>query len=298
MKKIRADFIVDRMEDIFPSDFQPRLAVEVIREICKDSLPDYTEFQLFEYSENLLGKVIQVIHDRRSCADGSSFGYYYGIDVHPSNDEVILGSCFVLPSDSEAVKASKRRRATYKEIATSVSEVSFTDFETLCAAIIRILGVEDATHTTTSNDQGIDFFGKWELEQYFKASALPSGFEKQFSVWVVGQAKKYDKVKISTAEIRELVGSIELARMKTFSNEVTPLDKLSLRACDPVFYMFLTTGNITSGVARLLEKAGIIFMDRNLIGMMLADRVDLAICDIRKPDELRKWIGTINGTQK
>ena len=80
-----------------------------------------------------------------------------------------------------------------------------------------------------------------------KPEIISPGAEKHFSVWLVGQSKHYPNTRISTAEIRELVGSVELARAKVFAGSTNPLDELRVRLCDTIIYLFFTTAAIQQG---------------------------------------------------
>ena len=90
-------------------------------------------------------------------------------------------------------------------------------------------------------------------------------------VWLVGQAKHYDASQVSTKDIRELVGSVSLARTKTYAGSKDPLARLQMRSCDPVVYLFFTTGRISRDARDLLQKAGVVGMDGGQLAIFLAD---------------------------
>ncbi|SMX81870.1 hypothetical protein BSP239C_01428 [Brevibacterium sp. 239c] len=95
---------------------------------------------------------------------------------------------------------------------------------------------------------------------------------------MVGQAKHYQKTKVSTPDLRELVGSVQLARAKAFADDGRALQGLDLRACDPVFYLFFTTGTITLDGYKLLKASGVVSMDGAQLAAFLADN-DIGITD-------------------
>jgi len=99
--------------------------------------------------------------------------------------------------------------------------------------------------------------------------ALP-GFYTTLSVWLVGQAKHYKETKVATPDIRELVGSVELARARAFAKPAS-LPNLEMRLCDPVFYLFFTTGKISRDGWALMKASGVVGMDGAMIAAFLAD---------------------------
>jgi restriction endonuclease Mrr len=125
--------------------------------------------------------------------------------------------------------------------------------------------------TRASADQGIDFFGRVPIGEILKPAIIDSGVERHFKVWLVGQAKHYRSTQVSTKDIRELVGSVALAKSKVFAGKIDPLASLQMRICDPVVYMFFTTGSITRDARDILNRAGVVAMDGLQLAMFLAD---------------------------
>jgi hypothetical protein len=69
-----------------------------------------------------------------------------------------------------------------------------------------------------------------------------------------------------------LVGAVELAKGRAFSagNDEKYAD-LKIRVCDPVFYLFVTTGYLSGYSWRLLKSSGVVGMDGEMIAALLAD---------------------------
>lgn len=126
--------------------------------------------------------------------------------------------------------------------------------------------------TAFSADEGIDFYGRLHLEKLILPRAAFPGWQRQLSVWMVGQAKHYFEGKVSTPAIRELVGAVMLASKHAFGSADDKYQELTIRACDPVFYLFFTTGRLTSNSWKLLDRSGAIGMDGEMLGSFLADR--------------------------
>ncbi|WP_197276894.1 restriction endonuclease [Vibrio coralliirubri] len=136
-----------------------------------------------------------------------------------------------------------------------MKKISATDFEFLCAYYLNLLGCEKFETTRQSSDQGLDFYGilPFEKHSYFGPTS-----EKSF---LIGQAKLYSN-KVSTGEIREFYGSIELLKKRIYSKEVysyrfaTELKSFSL-----VHPIFITSTTFTKDSSELCDKIGIRMVD-------------------------------------
>ena len=206
------------------------------------------------------------------AANDESHSQISPFEFNSANETFLQGSCFEEPRNTPAEKAAKRLRLNnvhYQEVFKSISDLQF---EKLCARILGLWKVEREYHTRASADQGIDFFGRMPLGELIHPLAIRPGAEKQMKVWCVGQAKNYNASQVSTKDIRELVGSVNLARSKVYAGSKDPLARLQMRACDPVFFLFFTTGTISRDARDLLQKAGVVAMDGNQLAVFLADK--------------------------
>lgn len=199
-------------------------------------------------------------------ADGRLVRY----DFNSSDVQFIQGSCFPEPGDSDALKEAKRRRAPGSEYLAAIQSVSPRQFEGVCRGVLELLGCKKPSLTRAANDQGIDFFGVLSLEGLLgKGFGLPN-VDRVFKAWLVGQAKQYSG-RVSTNELRELAGSVQLARANVYSDGGTALANLRMRIFDPVFYLFLTAGGLTVDTRRLASRSGIIAIDGESVAALLAD---------------------------
>lgn len=189
----------------------------------------------------------------------------------PASENHIQGSCYALPNDSDAVKADKRKRANALPMLEAVRDLSPRDFEFLCGLVLRCFGVDAPNVSQSAGDQGVDFYGHASFGELITQTTLPGAVEGPIRVWIVGQAKRYRETKVSTGDLRELVGSVELSRAKIHSAQDDPLKNLNVRLCDPIFYMMVTSGEFTSGSRSLIERSGIIAMDGLQLCQFLAD---------------------------
>jgi restriction endonuclease Mrr len=191
--------------------------------------------------------------------------------LNTSDESLVQGYCFEEPNDSATTAEAKRRRLLADEVLNHIASLTHSEFEMLCAVIAEELGAHSPTVTSYGHDEGIDFFGRveWSVLQEFP---LPN-VNRQLGVWIVGQAKHYDRTQVATPDIRELVGSVYLARSAAFSKDNPPaFANLAIRACDAVFCFFVTSGDISRDGWMLLRTSGVIGMDGEMLGAFLADR--------------------------
>ena len=214
-------------------------------------------------------KVDQELRRHLSIADAG--GRHVAYAFNSVSDYMIQGSTYIELSDAPEVKAAKLLRSHLGTFSTYLSSISPRQFEAVCRGVLQILGCERPTLTSHGSDQGIDFFGKLQLKGRLANSSVLPGFDNRLSIWMVGQSKHFQKSHVSTPDLRELVGSVELARTKTFADSGSALVGLDLAALDPVFYLFITTGQISRDGWRLLERSGMVAMDGPMVVNFLAE---------------------------
>ena len=189
-----------------------------------------------------------------------------------SAGHLVAGYCHINPSDSSEVAAAKRSRLNIDPLLLEIRELTFQEFELFGACVLRELGAKPVWVTPHSDDQGIDFYGILSLGQN---SFLPSPFGQlahDVRLRFAGQAKHYPNNPIGPEMIRELVGSISLARHKVFTTNAEMFDDLELLPFNPLVAMFFTTGRFTSGALELAQKSGVIAKSGEQLAVFLADR--------------------------
>ena len=188
-----------------------------------------------------------------------------------ANDDYIQGACFVEPGDDASVVEAKQKRANIFSYVSEFKTLTPAEFEVLSGRVLSLFNVEQEFVTRASADQGIDFFGRVPFGELIKPSAIAPGAERQLKIWLVGQSKHYQATQVSTKDIRELVGSVSLAKSKVYAGAKDPLSELRMRTCDPVFFLFFTTGNISRDALDLLRRSGVVAMNGDQLAMFLAD---------------------------
>ena len=222
-----------------------------------------------EIALQYLKKIKARINYERAIAHENGLACW--VQLSEANDDYVEGACFVHSTDPVEVREAKALRKLTFHYFESFCELSPDHFERLCGRVLELLRVERPIVTRSSADQGIDFFGELSIGNLIKPKVLTPGAERQLRTWMVGQAKHYTAIQVSTADIRELVGSVSLAKAKVFAGKSDPLNELSIRVCDPVFFLFFTTGSMSRDARQLLHKSGVVGMDGMQLAMFLAD---------------------------
>lgn len=253
-----------------PLDYNPTHVREMTAQVILDRNWANSQAEAFEIADTWAPRVLRYL--QREVSALAEMGRISRLTFNSSSDYLIQGVCFIERKDSPETRASKIRRLQADSYYEALSTLTPTEFETLCGKIIGLLGIENPVVTKSSADEGIDFWGRLTLGSMFFPQDLSPTIQKQLSVWLVGQAKHYQKIVSGTSEIRELVGAVALGRTSTFGSKTSPHPELIIRASDPVFTVFITTGQFSSYAWRLINRSGVIGMDGEMVAAFLADR--------------------------
>ena len=187
--------------------------------------------------------------------------------------DIVCGSCHEFPTDVAPVAIAKRNRAHAVDILSAIRGLTFNQFEKFGACVLRALGVRQATVTPHANDQGIDFYGYFSVGQLEEAPAPFFKLAHDVSFALAGQAKHYPTRPVGTATVRELIGSISLARTKTYSNDSVELfENVPVKPFSPMMAMLFTTGEFTNGAKHLCDAAGVVAKNGAQLSVYLAEK--------------------------
>jgi hypothetical protein len=81
-----------------------------------------------------------------------------------------------------------------------------------------------------------------------------------------------------------------LARGRAFSTTHAPYTDLAVRVCDPVFFLFFTTGRISSQGWKLLLNSGVVGMDGGMVAALLAESGVGVASDKFDDTLLKNWV--------
>lgn len=142
-----------------------------------------------------------------------------------------------------------------------------TEFERLSGRILQLAGCSRAWVTPKSHDQGLDAFGCYHLFNLPKISSSSNIFES----WILIQAKHYNKEMVCSSEIREFIGSVELAKVHAFAVKGEKYPDLNLKLYTPITYILVTSGELKRTVHILAEKIGIILLSASDLCVIFSD---------------------------
>lgn len=247
----------------------PKQATDWLEQICISMKWQSSVSEAQEAAERWNKDFLRAVRDELS--ELNRLGRFARFAVNSSSEYMLQGAAYIEPRDTADVKTAKKRRARLYEYVNAFEKLTPVEFEALCSGVLTLFGIEEPTLTRSAVDQGIDFFGKLRLEGRLLSKTTFTSVERQLIVWMLGQAKHYKKNRISTIQVRELVGAVELAKSHAFGSDEDQYIELRLRPCDPIFYLFFTTGVFSSYSWKLIERSGVIGMDGEMLAAVLAD---------------------------
>ncbi len=221
-----------------------------------------------EYAERWETGFLQAL--RSHMNEMREVGRFTRFEFNSSSSYVIQGSAFIEPCDSQDLRAAKARRARFTEYVSALRALNPEEFEALCVGVLHILGVREPRTTPSSADEGIDFYGRIRFADIMKWAGSDAGVLAQLAVWMIGQAKHYRAIKVATPDLRDLVGAVSLAKGKAFGSTADPYEDLVLRPCDPIVYLFFTTGDFSANGWRLMQRSGVVGLDGEMLASFLA----------------------------
>lgn len=191
-------------------------------------------------------------------------------EFNSSSQDAIQGSCFAEDSDSDELKLSKAARSCADDYRALIKSLTGREFEGVCRGLLELMGCEDPVVTPKGNDQGIDFHGRLELAGRLNKTYAQPSVDRAMRTWIVGQAKQIDGV-VGTGEVRDLIGSIELAKRGVSADDGRALKELSIKPFESSIGLFVTTGEVSRDAWKLINRAGLVCMDGEMVAVLLAD---------------------------
>lgn len=187
-------------------------------------------------------------------------------EFNASAPDHVQRSAFV-PSLVDGTPEGERRRrlALLDDYRGFLEGLSPTEFERLCVRVLHLLGVDTPTLTPRTADEGIDFHGRLAIGV---SDGVPL-MGVNAVAWLIGQAKHYQSTKVATPDLRDLVGAVTLARGQAFGSHGSDYLGRPIRVCDPVFFLFMTTGEISADGWNLIRGSGVVGLDGVLTARLL-----------------------------
>ena len=218
----------------FDPKSRKRLTRDVVREVAlevysEEKVDEFIDSRLSKFQTTLVEEFNQRLADRRplrfQIADDGGIG---------------------------KIVAGNHQKKLAREICfqNSLHRISAADFEKLAAIVLRVLGCQEVFSTPSSHDQGVDAFG-------YQSLVRPTPYGVTHGLTWIAQAKHYMSTRVTTGDVRELVGSKELLVAKVFSTVDERYKELRLRSYAPTAVALVTTEEIPTTVRRLADGAGV-----------------------------------------
>lgn len=266
MTRIEVSRVVSALVERANRQDPPRL----LHDITAECLVDVFNFEVdsaFEEAFEILGEVQRSLREFQHVAQ--SAGTDWTVEIYGTGDEYLRGASFADVSLPEREQEIRRHRRHVNEIRDEIRALAPEEFEIACTSILSLIGCEQPVTSPIRNDGGIDFYGRLHLAGRLGREFPYGGIDGKVGVWLIGQAKRYKESNpVQTAAVRELVGSVELARTRGAIHEWAGLE---LRPFDSVVQLFFTTGKFSAGAEKLLQKSGIISMNGEQLSVFLSD---------------------------
>ena len=260
--------ITDQLEHTLGHTGRPRQLRDAIEDILLNFF-DQPVTKSAELSESLSKKVANEIEKR--VVDSLESGTIPIVSLRP-NREVIHGSLFIFPDDNDSISSTKILRRNATRLLSVIRNLSFNEFEVFGGAVLRELGCPSPEVTPHSTDQGIDFYGELSVGDILGENLHVKHLMHSVRMVIVGQAKRYQKNPIGSGDVRELVGTLSLARTSTFSKQgIDFFDQIVLRPNTPTLAILIATGDFTKGARHLAKESGILLYSGFQLAVFLAD---------------------------
>lgn len=266
----------------------PILLIDLVIQIVLDLLLYADDESADEVGEQLTPLVSARLIDATREAERKN--RILPFELHGFEFEYIRGSSFPDQSLNSDHQLVRRRRAKHNDVLKELQNLNWREFEIVCMKVLQMLGCSDPRVTSRSDDGGIDFFGKLSLKGRLDNLSPLGGFDQRMTLWMIGQAKFYRAINtVGPDVVRELVGSVELARTKGTSHVWNGLE---VRAFEPIVILIFTTGEFSNKAMELLRDSGVLYMDGGDLAVFLTDN-GVGITDGAgfTRDEFRRLLG-------
>lgn len=139
-----------------------------------------------------------------------------------------------------------------------IHNLNSNDFEIVSSILFKKIFNNLLFEENRANwDDGIDFYGYYNSDG--EVSKLTNFFQK--NTWYIGQVKKYSyKNTIGTQYIRELLGTVELAKYNIWSLKDS-YSNMNIQKHEAIIPIFLTSSRYSNVVIDISRRLGIKLLD-------------------------------------
>ncbi len=146
------------------------------------------------------------------------------------------------------------------------NRISGSEFEHLCASLLRKAGCSQVFVTQRTGDEGIDVIAHMETPPADeRLQRLMRNLTGGPDTILVAQCKKHEKHRVGVEKLREFIGAtyatFQLAQQSTPPRGARRLRELGWKPKSSTVLAFFTTSQYTADAARLADELGIILID-------------------------------------
>lgn len=266
MTNFDSGWYVNQLQQRIPRDSAPVLLHDAAAEIVYENGYSNDLNSAFDIAADDLKDIRLALIEVQRAAEAQ--GTAWIIETFGSQHEWVRGAAYDDPTLTSLERMMRSRRASDRLVKSELQKLTYREFEFACTTVLEELGCENPRTSPGRDDGGIDFYGRLSLKGRLNSNLPLGGIDQRVNIWLIGQAKHYPTRPIQTADLRELVGSVELARTKGAIH--TWLD-LTMQPFDAVVMLFFTTGWFSAGSVALLEKSGMLAMTGDQLSTLLCD---------------------------
>lgn len=184
------------------------------------------------------------------------------------------------PAEDGDTRALRARLRLHDEMLDVLRALDPADFELLCGRVLQEVGCEAVHVTRSSQDLGVDFFGRIAVD---RAVPRPLGVSPRLRVLgdlyllLFGQAKRYaDYSKINLDTVKLIEGTWKDILRRKLDDELPQhlddgLSGIGWRAADGVRYVFITTSSYTDPALTWAANVGMAALDGEQITQLLLE---------------------------
>jgi len=252
----------------------------LLREVVEHHLQSLgiSEMDSFEKSELLTEPVRTEI--QKYLVACKQLSYFPVCELVGWQEEIIIGSAYPRPDDTQERKTVRSAICLQDTIHLTLCNLPPHTFEQFCAQYLMFLGAWQTKVTPRTNDGGFDVLAKFPLihtqlvyHEFF--------YPLRLHTKALGQAKCYPPNKpVGVDEVRELAGSF-LIRLYTDIIGGKPNSSIeelfgTIRLCDPLLCLFLTTSYFSPQATALAKQCGILpFNGKQIAAHLASGRVGI-----------------------
>lgn len=271
MRSITPKEIADKIKKEFDRTKSQKISKTICSILCSVG---YSEIEAFEWAEQNKSKVLNQLQNYEPTTLPFEFSQ--------SNQEMLIGKSRRLKGDKPETLDARMVSPFLKDMQFALSKLHHSDFETLCAATLKLAGATEMFALRTMDEGGIDFFGRIPLRNPSANIPFTLLRTQLFTnpLLIIGQSKCNDlSIKIGTPEIVKFAGQVKNCLAQYTGNPDPPRNRVPKEYYiqdEPCLPIFITTASFSERAPGTATGNGILLIDGlKLSEFLLANKVGI-----------------------